>query len=131
MTSEVIDAPRRPWLGGVMTTHEVVRISRYDRTLRSVMWMDAFLSVAMVVVCVIAAPVVATLGMPHQVVTAVGVAAIVSAVLLAAFGAITAVALMLRMSAGDFSLPPQLRVPLPRGMNPIAEWEQQLSAARR
>lgn len=95
------------------------------------MWMDAFLSVAMVVVCVIAAPVVATVALPHGVVAAVGVAAIVCAVLLAAFGAITAVALMLRMSDGDFSLPPRLHVPLPRGMNPIAEWEQQVGAARR
>lgn len=114
-----------------MTTNAALRFSRYDRTLRSVMWMDAFLSVAMVVVCVIAAPVVATLGLPPQVVTAVGITAIVTAVLLAAFGAITAVALMLRMSGGDYTLPSELRVPLPRGMNPIAEWSQQSVSARR
>lgn len=94
---------------------------RYDRTLRSVMWMDAFLSVAMVAICLVAAPVVATVGLPAAAVDAVGLAAIVSAVLLAAFGAITAVALMLRIADGDYRLPPQLRVPLPAGMNPIAE----------
>lgn len=102
---------------------------RYDRTLRSVMWMDAFLSVAMVAICLVATPVVATVGVPDAVVQAVGMASIVSAVLLAAFGAITAVALMLRMAQGDFSLPRNLRVPLPPGMNPIAE-ENERAALR-
>jgi len=82
------------------------------------MWMDAFLSVAMVVVCVIAAPVVATFGVPHVLQVAVGVASIVCAVLLAAFGAITAVVLMVRMSDGNFLLPPRLRLPLPGPMRP-------------
>jgi uncharacterized membrane protein len=92
--------------------------SRYDRTLRVVMWMDAFLSVAMVVVCVIATPLVATLGVPQPVVFSLGVVSIVCAVLLAAFGAITAVALMRRMHAGVYHLPPDLRLPLPPGMRP-------------
>jgi hypothetical protein len=83
------------------------------------MWMDAFLSVVMVVVCVAAAPVVvATAGVPPALVLALGVTAIVCAVLLAAFGAITAVALMLRMSAGDYFLPSELRLPLPPFMRP-------------
>jgi uncharacterized membrane protein len=102
-----------------MTTTKAPRISRFDRTLRSVMWMDAFLSVAMVVICLIATPIVATVGVPQRIVFALGVASIVVAVLLAAFGAITAVALMVRMRAGDYALPPNLRVPLPGGMNPL------------
>jgi hypothetical protein len=52
------------------------------------MWMDAFLSVALVVVCVIASPIVATVGVPQGIRFALGLAAIGSAVLLAAFGAI-------------------------------------------
>jgi hypothetical protein len=90
----------------------------FDRTVRAVMWMDAFLSVAMVAVCVVAAPVAATLPVPAGVQLAIGVTAIVSAVLLAAFGAITAVLLMLRMRSGQYFLPPALRLPLPEGMRP-------------
>jgi hypothetical protein len=90
----------------------------FDRTLRVVMWCDAFLSVALVVVCAIASPVVAALGVPGPARPVLGAAAIVSAVLLAAFGAITAVVLMLRMSAGDYLLPRQLRLPLPGPMRP-------------
>ncbi len=93
-------------------------INRYDRLLRVVMWMDAFLSVAMVVVCVIATPIIATLGVPATVVFSLGVVSIGCAVLLAAFGAITAVALMRRMHTGDYHLPPDLRLPLPPGMRP-------------
>jgi hypothetical protein len=83
------------------------------------MWMDAFLSVAMVVVCFIAAPIVATVGVPHEVVFAIGMVSIGSAVLLAAFGVITAIVIMVRMRAGVYLLPAALRVPLPSGMNPI------------
>jgi hypothetical protein len=91
---------------------------RYERTLRTVMWMDAFLSVAMVVVCIVAVPVVATVGVPSALRTAVGMASILCAVLLAAFGAVTAVVLMVRMRGGDFLLPPRLRLPLPGPMRP-------------
>src|SRR6478672_7492769 len=91
---------------------------RYERTLRTVMWMDAFLSVAMVVVCIVATPVVATLGVPRMLYSALGIASIVCAVLLAAFGAITAVVLMVRMRGGNFLLPPRLRLPLPAPMRP-------------
>jgi hypothetical protein len=94
------------------------RANRYDRTLRTVMWMDAFLSVAMVVVGVIASPIVATLGVPHGIVFGLAVAAIVCAVLLAAFGAITAMLISLRLRAGTYLLPVDLRLPLPGPMRP-------------
>jgi hypothetical protein len=83
------------------------------------MWMDAFLSVALVVVCVIASPIVATLGVPHAYRFGICLVALVSAVLLAAFGAITAVLLTLRMRDGAYFLPEGLRLPLPVGMRPL------------
>jgi hypothetical protein len=91
---------------------------RYDRTLRAVMWMDAFLSVALVVVGVIASPLVATFGVPQGVTFGLAVAAIVCAALLAAFGAITAVLISLRLRAGQYFLPADLRLPLPGPMRP-------------
>lgn len=91
---------------------------RYDRTIRTVMWLDAFLSLAMVGAAIVAVPVVAGAGLPHAVVRCVGIVSIVCGVLLAAFGAITAVVLMLRMRDGDFLLPRELRLPLPRPMRP-------------
>lgn len=84
------------------------------------MWMDAFLSIALVVVCIIASPIMATVGIPQPIGTAVGLAALVCAVLLAAFGAITAVLLMRRMAAGYYLLPANLRLPLPKPMRPAA-----------
>jgi hypothetical protein len=104
-----------------MTTTPVVSIQgvhRYDRTLRVVMWMDAFLSVAMVVVCFFASPVVAIIGVPHGILLPVEVAIFVCALLLAAFGAITGVVLMMRMHAGVYYLPSELHLPLPPGLNP-------------
>lgn len=92
--------------------------ARFDRTLRTVMWLDAFLSVALVVVCVIASPILATVDVPEAALSVIGLALIVCAVLLAAFGAITAVALMLRMHAGHYLLPVDLRLPLPAPMRP-------------
>jgi len=82
------------------------------------MWMDAFLSVAIAALSMIAVPVVATLGVPRGVISWLGFSVLVSAILLAAFGAITGVALMLRMRDGNYFLPSQLRVPLPSGMRP-------------
>src|SRR3954451_22927875 len=99
-----------------MTTTTAREVRRYDRTLRVVMWMDAFLSVALVVVCFFASPLVATLGVPHQFLFTV--ALLTCALLLAAFGAITGVLLMLRMNAGVYFLPEQLHLPLPAGLNP-------------
>lgn len=91
---------------------------RFDRTLRVVMWSDAFLSVALVAVGLVASPVVALLGMPRAILFPVAVATIACAVLLAAFGAITAVVLMARMRRGEFGLPARLWLPLPPGMQP-------------
>ena len=93
-------------------------MTRYDRTLRVVMWWDAFLSFALVMVCMVAAPIVAVFGLPHRVLPALGVAALALGLLLAAFGAITGVVLMLRMRAGQFLLPANLHLPLPAGMDP-------------
>jgi uncharacterized membrane protein len=101
-----------------LSTRSESRRRRYDRTLRAVMWMDAFLSVAIAVVSMLAVPVVSTLGVPQGVVSWLGYSVLVSAVLLAAFGAITGVALMLRMRDGNYFLPARLRVPLPAGMRP-------------
>jgi hypothetical protein len=72
----------------------------------------------MVVVCVVAAPIVATVDVPARAQLAVAVSAIVTAALLAAFGAITAVLLTVRMRSGQYFLPPTLRLPLPAAMRP-------------
>jgi len=82
------------------------------------MWMDAFLSAAVVVVAVIASAVVAAFGVPRGMTFALGLAVIVCAVLLATFGAITGVLLMVRLRAGEYLLPAQLRLPLPAPMQP-------------
>ncbi|MDP9117397.1 MAG: hypothetical protein M3O28_09160 [Actinomycetota bacterium] len=100
------------------TGFEPASAFRYDRTLRTVMWLDAFLSVTLVVVGVAASPVVATVKLPHGAVFALGIASFVCAVLLAAFGAITAVLIMVRMRDGLYLLPAQLRLPLPGPMRP-------------
>ena len=91
---------------------------RYDRTLRIVMWLDALLSVAVVVVCVVALPAIALLDAPGGLILTIGIAAIVIAVLLAGLGAVTGVALILRMNDGDFTLPARLRLPLPAPLRP-------------
>lgn len=113
VTWQVIDTVTRHWFGRVMTTGR-----RYDRTIRTVMWLDAFLSLAMVVAALLAVPLVAGLGVPRSIVRSVGMASIVCGVLLAAFGAITAVVLMVRMRRGDYFLPHNLRLPLPGPMRP-------------
>ncbi len=88
------------------------------------MWMDAFLSAAVVVIGVIASPIVAMVGVPHGVTFSLGVAVIGLAILLAAFGAITGVLLMVRMHAGEYLLPARLRLPLPAAMRPDLEGAQ-------
>jgi hypothetical protein len=82
------------------------------------MWLDALLSAAVAVLCAIASPVVALLGLPAGVGTTFGVAAIACAGLLAACGAITGVLLMLRLRAGQYLLPVGLHLPLPSAMRP-------------
>src|SRR5688500_3216260 len=92
--------------------------SKYDGTLRVVMWLDAFWSAAATLIAIVGSLAVALLGLPHDAQLAVGVTALVAAVFLAACGAVTGVLLMLRMNAGQYTMPDDLRVPLPRGMVP-------------
>ncbi len=121
MTLDVIDLRRGRWLPGFMSESNACRPVRYDRTLRAVMWMDAFLSAAVVVVSVIESAVVAAFGVPRGMTFALGLAVIVCAVLLATFGAITGVLLMVRLRAGEYLLPAQLRLPLPAPMRIVTE----------
>jgi hypothetical protein len=118
MTLDVIDVRRGRWLPGFMSESNACRLVPYGRTLRAVMWMDAFLSAAVVVVGVIASAVAAAFGLPRGMTFALGLAVIVCAVLLATFGAITGVLLMVRLRAGEYLLPAQLRLPLPAPMRP-------------
>jgi hypothetical protein len=113
MTSEVIDSITRRRQAGDMTG-----TSRYDGTLRVVMWLDAFWSAAATLVSIVGSLAVALLGLPHGAHLAVGITALVAAVFLALCGAVTGVLLMLRMNAGNYTMPRDLRVPLPRGMVP-------------
>src|SRR4051812_18035997 len=92
--------------------------SRYDGTLRVVMWLDAFWSATATLVAIGGSLVVGLLGLPHGAHLAVGIGALVAAAFLAACGAVTGVLLMLRMNAGHYTMPADLRVPLPRGMVP-------------
>jgi hypothetical protein len=91
---------------------------KYDGTLRVVMWLDAFWSAAATLIAVGGSLAVGLFGLPHGARLAVGLSALVAAVFLAACGAVTGVLLMLRMNAGHYTMPPDLRVPLPRGMVP-------------
>lgn len=102
---------------------------RWDRTLRSVMWVDAVLSVTAVVVSIVAAPIVAVLGLPHAVLPALGMVVIGSAVVLAGCGAVTAVALMVRMHHGAYLLPRDLQLPLPPGLKPELVTHREVQAA--
>jgi hypothetical protein len=92
--------------------------SRYDGTLRVVMWLDAFWSAAATLAAIGGSLLVALLGLPPGAHLVVGIASLVAAVFLAACGAVTGVLLMVRMNAGHYTMPPGLRVPLPRGMVP-------------
>ena len=92
--------------------------TRYDGTLRVVMWLDAFWSVAATVVAILGTALVPVLGLPDGAHRAVGVTAIVAAVFLALCGAVTGVLLLLRMNAGTYTMPAGMRVPLPRAMHP-------------
>ena len=118
MTCRVIDTTPVGRLAGHMTPTRAPEESRFDRTLRTVMWLDAFLSVGLVAVGLLACPLLATVGVPAGLRFALGLGVIVCAVLLAAFGAITAVIIMMRMRAGQYLLPIGLRLPLPRPMRP-------------
>lgn len=92
--------------------------SKYDGTLRVIIWLDVFWSVVAVLVSVAGSVVVAVLGLPHTALGEVAAATLVAGVFLAATGAITAVLLMLRLRAGNYFMPPDLKFPLPSGMRP-------------
>ncbi|MGN6608465.1 MAG: hypothetical protein ACTHMS_15825 [Jatrophihabitans sp.] len=94
--------------------------ARFDRTLRIVMWCDASLSTAIVAVGVIGAPVAAAVPMSDTARFVLAIAVLVTAVLLAAFGAVTAVVLMVRLHRGVPGLPPRLWLPLPDPLRPAA-----------
>jgi len=96
----------------------VTESTRYDATLRVVMWLDAFWSAAATLIAILGSLAVALLGLPQGAHLVVGISALVAAVFLAACGAVTGVLLMLRMNAGLYTMPRDLRVPLPRGMVP-------------
>jgi hypothetical protein len=98
-----------------MTTN---RARRYDRTLRIVMWLDALLSAALAVVSMLVSPVLALVGVPAGVLPAIGITAAALAVLLAAFGAITAVVFVSRLRTGEYLMPARLTLPLPAAMRP-------------
>jgi len=91
---------------------------KYDRTLRVVMWCDAFLSATAAVLAAIVSPVVAVLGLPRGALTALGVAVLACAGVLAGCGAVTAVLLARRMVARQYLMPVALRIPLPAAMVP-------------
>jgi hypothetical protein len=93
-------------------------LQRFDRTLRVVMWTDAFLSAAVAVLAAAVSPVVAAIGLPSGVLAAFAGAALGCAGLLAGCGAMTAVLLVLRVRAGVYVLPAGLRLPLPAVMRP-------------
>lgn len=114
MTSEVIDTVTSRCHAEVMDTTS----TRYDATLRVVMWLDAFWSAVAVLVAALGSLAVGLLGLPHGAHLAVGISALVAAAFLAVCGAVTGVLLMLRMNAGHYTMPADLRVPLPRGMVP-------------
>lgn len=92
--------------------------TKYDGTLRVIIWLDVFWSVAAVLVSVAGSVVVAVLGLPQAAMGAVAASTLVAGVFLAATGAITAVLLMLRLHAGNYFMPPNLKFPLPSGMRP-------------
>jgi hypothetical protein len=94
------------------------RAPRFDRTLRAVMWTDALLSAALAIVCLVASPVVAVLGVPQRVLATLAVTAVGLAALLAGCGAITALLIVLRMRRGHYLLPERLRLPFPAVMRP-------------
>jgi hypothetical protein len=119
ITGRVIDTVRRAAFAREMRNNDAAPAARYDRTLRVVMWLDALLSVELVVVATIVSPILAIVGAAGPIRLALGLIALVWALLLAAFGAITGVVLMLRMRAGLYYLPAGLNLrPLPSGMRP-------------
>lgn len=103
---------------GYMTSNRPAEVPRYDLTIRVVMWLDAFWSVAFVLAAPVAAA-IAIIWNPSDVPGAVVVLTFVSAAGLALCGAITGVLLIARMQRGHYYLPDNLRLPLPAFMRPL------------
>lgn len=93
----------------------------YDRALSVVMWWDAFLSLAVALLAIVALPAVMLADLSRPVVVGVGVAAILSALFLAGCGVVTAVLIGLRYRDGNDRLPERLRLPLPGWMRPTLQ----------
>lgn len=93
----------------------------YDAPLRTVMWWDAFLSLEVALLSIVALPAVMLADLPRASVIGVGVAAIVAAIVLAACGVVTAILIGLRLRRGHDLLPEQLRLPLPSWMRPTLQ----------
>ena len=93
----------------------------YDGPLRAVMWWDAFLSLEVALLSIVALPIVMVADVSRPVVVGVGLAALLAAIVLAACGAVTALLIGLRMRRGEDLLPTQLRLPLPGWMRPTLQ----------
>jgi hypothetical protein len=93
----------------------------YDDALRLVMWWDAFLSLAVALLAIVALPAVMLSDLPRSTVVVVGTTTILAAVFLAACGVVTAVLIGLRLRRGDGRLPARLRLPLPGFMRPTLQ----------
>ena len=93
----------------------------YDRSLRAVMGWDAFLSLEAALLAIVALPIVMLADLPRSIADGVGVASIVSAIVLAACGIVTAILIGLRMRRGEDLLPSSLRLPLPGWMRPTLQ----------
>lgn len=93
----------------------------YDDALRLVMWWDAFLSLVVALLAIVALPTVMLSDLPRSTVVSVGAATIVAAIFLAACGVVTAVLIGLRLRVGDDRLPARLQLPLPGFMRPTLQ----------
>ena len=93
----------------------------FDRSLRAVMWWDAFLSLEVALLAIVALPIVMLADLPRSIAVGVGVAAIVSAIVLAACGVVTAILIGVRLRRGEDLLPSSLRLPLPAWMRPTLQ----------
>jgi hypothetical protein len=102
---------------GNMNSNRPADVPRYDLTIRAVMWLDAFWSLAFIAAAPVAAA-IAIIWRPTDVPEALVITTFVSAAGLALCGAITGVLLIARMQRGHYYLPEDLRLPLPAFMRP-------------
>jgi hypothetical protein len=85
------------------------------------MWWDAFLSLEVALLSIVALPAVMLADLPRSSVFGVGLAAIIAAIVLAACGVVTAILIGLRLRLGEDRLPASLRLPLPAWMHPTLQ----------